>query len=165
MTPVLMRTLKDNLKLCRTMVKSKKRIIRAIATIVRAGTFRIHELLANEATTYDPLTTPLARDITLCDVRVADRTVKALRINLKHPKEERLSAGVVIDVFATNDFMCHVKASGDWMKDKQVSLASKGSMFRLKGGANYTGGMFNADLRKLLRDEVDYAKSPVIVFE
>jgi hypothetical protein len=68
---------------------------------------------------------------------------------------------VVIDVFTTNDFMCLVKALKDWKKDKVVQLSTQKPMFRLAEGQNYTGALFNKDLRSLLENEVDYEKSSI----
>ena len=110
---------------------------------------------------FDPLTTLLASDITVTKVSMADKEVEALKISIKHPKEERLSAGVVIDVFATGDFMCPVKAHTDWMRDKVVNLSSSKPMYRLADGRLYTGATFNKDLKALLKLDVDYNKSPV----
>ena len=160
MTPDLIWRLKTNLAKANMRI-SRKRIIWAVATICWGGAFRIHEVLSRESKSYDPFTTLLAADIKVCDVKVKDRKVKALRINLKHPKEERLSAGVVIDVFATDNFMCPVKAFTNWMADKVVRLSNLKPQFRLAEGQNYTGSMFNKDIRKLLEGVVDYEKSPV----
>jgi thioesterase domain-containing protein len=99
--------------------------------------------------------------LSLCLTTVGGRKVETLKIHLKHPKEERLSSGVVIDVFTTNDFMCPVKAFKDWQKDKVVKLSTHKPMFRLAEGQNYTGAVFNNDLRTLLKDEVDYEKFPI----
>lgn len=160
MTPDLMRRLKINLREA-AMIRSRKRLIWAVSTVSWAGALRVHELLARNTDTYDPLTTLLAADITVCQVVTADRVTQALKIHLKHPKEERLSAGVIIDVFATNDFMCPVKAYMDWRRDKCVTLTSHRPLFRVTGGRNYTGAMFNVDLRKLMGEETDYSKSPI----
>ena len=160
MTPMLMDTLKTNLGHS-SLRKSRKRILWAVATICWAGALRIHEILSRLASNYDPLTTLLTTDIKVCDVKVGDRVVDTLKITIKHPKEERLSAGVVFDVFATKDFMCPVKAFRDWQRDKVVRQTNTKPMFRLADGQNYTGAMFNRDIKRLLRNEVDYDKSPI----
>ena len=160
MTPELMKSLKVNLKKS-TLQRSRKRIIWAVATIAWAGALRIHEILSRETVKYDPLTTLLMQDVKVEEVKVDNRVIQTLRINLKHPKEERLSAGVIIDVFASDDFMCPVKAFKDWMTDKVVILAGARPIFRLRDGYSYTGATFNKDLKKLLSDEVDYDKSPI----
>ena len=133
MTQELMLKLKHNLANC-CMRKSKKRIIWSVATLCWGAALRIHEALSCDLRSYDPLTTLLATDITVCDVLVGSRVIEALKINIKHPKEECLSARVVIDVFATNNFMCPVKAFKDWHKDKIVILSNQKPMYRLADG-------------------------------
>jgi hypothetical protein len=160
MTPDLMWTVKVKLGSC-VWRRSRKRIVWVVSTVCWAGALRIHEILARNAYSFDPLTTMMATDITLCLTKVGGTTVETLKIQLRHPKEERLSSGVVIDVFTTNDFMCPVKAFKDWMKDKVVKLSTQKPMFRLAEGQNYTGALFNKDLRSLLENEVDYEKSPI----
>ena len=160
MTPDLMWAVKMNLGSV-TWRRSRKRLVWAVSTICWAGALRIHEILARSSSCYDPLTTMTASDIKLGKTKVEDRVVETLKIFLKHPKEERLSSGVVIDVFATGDFMCPVKAFKDWHKDKVVRLSPQRPMFRLAEGQNYTGALFNKDLKTLLKDDVDYEKAPI----
>ena len=63
-----------------------------------------------EAEEYDPLTTMLTKDIVLQSVEVEGHKIQTLKVTLKHPKEERLSHGVVLDIFESGDFMCPVQA-------------------------------------------------------
>ena len=95
------------------------------------------------------------------EAKVDGRVLQTLRMTIKHPKEECLSAGVVIDVFATDGFMCPVKAYEDWLMDKRVELTSHWPLFRVSGGKNYTGSKFNVDLKKLMKGELDFNKSPI----
>ena len=140
---------------------SRKRIIWAACTLCWSGALRVHELLSKEASKFDPRTTMMAAAIKMSNARVEGRRVETLQVYLAHPKEERLSAGVKLDLFASGDFMCPVKAYKDWMKDKVVNLSTQKPLFRLADGRNYTGYQFNKDLRVLLKEVVDYNKSPV----
>ena len=54
-----------------------------------------------------------------------------------------------------------MKAFNDWNADKVVKLLVSKPMFRLADGQCYTGAHFNHDLKVLLRNEVDYDKTPV----
>ena len=47
------------------------------------------------------------------------------------------------------------------MKDNVVILSRTMPAIRLCSGLNYTGTQFNKDLRKLLKDEVDYKKESI----
>ena len=101
---------------------------------------------------HDPLTTMLAFDIEVCKVKVDNRVVQALKIHLKYLKEKQLSAGVVIYVFTTNNFMCPDMAFNDWSKDKVVRLTNQKPMFHLDEGKNYTRAMFNNDIKQILKE-------------
>ena len=141
--------------------KSRRRIIWAACTICWSGALRVHELLSKDASKFDPRTTMMAAAIKVAHAVVEGRRVETLQVYLAHPKEERLSAGVKLDLFATGDFMCPVKAFKDWMQDKVVKLSTQKPLFRLADGRNYTGYQFNKDLRVLLKGVVDYSKSPI----
>lgn len=121
----------------------------------------MHELLSKDSCKFDPKTTMMASAIKVSHAMVEGRKVETLEVYLAHPKEERLSAGVKLDLFASGDFMCPVKAFKDWMKDKVVKLASSKPLFRLADGRNYTGSLFNRDLKVLLKNVVDYSKAPI----
>ena len=142
-------------------LKSRRRIIWAACCLCWSGALRVHELLAKEPSKFDPKTTMMASAIKLGKARVNGRQVEILQVYLAHPKEERLSSGVRLDLFASGDFMCPVKAFKDWMQDKVVKLSSSRPLFRQADGRNYTGAQFNKDLKVLLKDVVDYSKTPV----
>ena len=160
MTPQLMWDLKLALKEA-SFRRSRKRIIWVTATMCWAGAMRIHELLAREAEEYDPLTTMLTKDIVLQSVEVEGHKIQTLKVTIKHPKEERLSLGVVLDIFESGDFMCPVQAFQKWMKDKVVRLQTHKPLFRLADGRNYTGAMFNKDLKYMLSGIIDYDKGGI----
>ena len=102
-------------------------------------------------------------DITSEDIVVDGRTLRALKIHICHPKEEHLSAWVMIDVFESGDFMCPMEAFNAWPKDKVVRLTATKPMFWLEMGENLRVASFNKELRKLLKSEVDYNKSLITV--
>ena len=140
---------------------SRKRIIWAACTLCWSGALRVHELLSKEPARFDPKTTMMASAIKVSHAVVEGRRVETLQVYLAHPKEERLSAGVKLDLFASGDFMCPVKAYKDWLQDKVVRLSALKPLFRLSDGRNYCGAQFNKDLRSLLGGVVDYSKTPI----
>ena len=160
MTPELMYTLK-NLLSNSGFSKSRRRLIWATCCLCWSGALRVHEVLSREASKFDPKTTMMVPAIKLGQAVVERRKVETLVVYLAHPKEERLSAGVKLDLFSTGDFMCPVKAFRDWRQDKVVRLSESKPLFRLANGSNYTGSQFNRDLKSLLKDVVDYSKSPI----
>ena len=140
---------------------SRRRIIWAACCLCWSGALRVHELLSKEASKFDPKTTMMATAIKVSHAVVEGKKVETLEVYLAHPKEARLSAGVKLDLFATKDFMCPVKADKDWIKDKVVKLSDTKPLFRMADGRNYTGSQFNRDLKVLLKGVVDYNKSPI----
>ena len=124
MTPDLMWSLKTALSKS-GMKLSRKRIIWAVSTICWAGALRIHEVLARDTISFDPLTTMTAGDISAGAATIEGTRAETLKVFLRHPKEERLSAGVVIDLFETGDFKCPIKAHKSWLTDKRVELSGR----------------------------------------
>jgi hypothetical protein len=151
----MMTAIKRNLKGMR-LPKSKKRLIWLTACLCWAGAFRIHEVLAREELSYDKTTTLMHQDLKLSMIMVDGENIDTLRVHLKHPKEERLSAGVNIDLFATGDLLCPITAYKKWLMDKVVQLSSSKPALRLADGRAYTGRDFNKDLKKVLGKDADY---------
>jgi hypothetical protein len=157
-TPDVMKTINLNLKKI-NLPLSRKRTIWLCCTLCWAGAFRIHEILARKPEQFDPTSTLLYRDIKEITVKMKDGDLQALKITIKHPKEERLSAGVVIDVFQIKgacNWMCPVKAWTKWNKDKRFHASSSKPAIRMADGRSYTGGLFNRDLKSILKTTIDY---------
>ena len=127
------------------------------------GSFRVHEILSRETNSYDPTSTLLSQDVTLttCHSEGAGEVVEVLQVYLKSPKEARLSDGVVVDLFETKSFFCPVVAFKKYLASLPFSPSSSSPIFRSSGGAGYTGRGFNADLKVLLRGQVDYSRGKI----
>ena len=160
MTPELMWRLKLQLNRAKLPI-SRKRIIWATATSAFAGSLRVHEILSREQTKFDPNSVMLEGAIKVKKTWMEGREVDSLSLYIAHPKEEKLSAGVVIDLFPTGDFMCPVTAYKNWQLDKGVELTPRRPLFRLEGGKNYTGRLFNSDIRSLMSKVLDYDSNPI----
>ena len=88
-------------------------------------------------------------------VKVGGIVHEVVKVLLRHPKEERLSAGVTIDLFQITgeaSWLCPVKAYKKWREQKCNKLSTMLPLLRLGSGENYTGSNFNRDLRKFLGD-------------
>ena len=160
MTPQLMWKLKQQLNRA-ALTLQRKRIIWATATICFAGSLRIHELLARETRRFDPSSTMLASHIKLKRVELEGRRAEILQVFLAHPKEEKLSAGIKVDLFSSGDFMCPITAFVNWRRDKGVQLDAQMPLFRMECGRNYTGKLFNQDIKSLMGNIIDYNKTPI----
>ena len=85
--------------------------------LVRVGAFRIHEVLARESMSFDPTATLVTKDVNLSTVIVRGVVYEVVKVLLRHPKEERLSAGVTIDLFQVTgeaSWLCAVTAYKKW---------------------------------------------------
>lgn len=121
-TPEILKTIKTSL-MTSSLPRSKKRMIWLCAAFCWAGAFRIHEILARNTDEFDPTSTLLYGDVKEVNVKVKGEDHKVLRVHIKHPKEERLSAGVIIDLFEVKEvgrWLCPVRAWKDWNADNRI---------------------------------------------
>jgi len=88
-----------------------KLLVWAVCTLAFHGAFRIHELLCQTESFFDPQYTLLTENLT----RSTDSSGKGiLHIKLNCPKEQRNGKAVIVDVFESSDSICPVKAFGKW---------------------------------------------------
>ena len=82
-----------------------------------------------------------------------------VRVHVKSPKVDRVGRGDDVEVFEMSDIrFCPVRSLqkyGDMMGTEGLSDPGL-PFFRKATGANYTKENFNADLRELLQDDLDY---------
>ena len=154
-TPEMMRILRKGLSMS-NLTTVKKRLLWLVASWCWSGAFRIHEILARDRSSYDPTVTLMARDVTLSEVVVRGEEYKVVKVFLKHPKEERLSAGVFIDLFEVKgeaSWLCPVMAYKKWKAEAGVILTGGKPLMRTKDSFNYTGANFNKDLKRFFGEE------------
>lgn len=133
--------------------KVRKNLIWTTSTLAFTGGFRVHELLARERQSFDPLVTLLGRDVVLNDKNKHPH----IQILLKTQKKDRIGKNEVVDVFKTDNFFCPIKAFKKYKKSvSTLTFSSQKPSFRTADGKSYTGKMFNKDLKKLLESVIDY---------
>ena len=84
----------------------------------------------------------------LSEVMVRGKAHQVIKVFLKHPKEERLSSGVFIDLLEVkgkSSWLCHVAAFLMWKAEAGVVLARGMPLMRMTDSLNYTGAKFNVD--------------------
>ena len=138
------------------MALERKRLIWTVCTCAFRGSFRVHELLSRREDEFDPLTTLLGSDVNLCKVVIDGVTENVLKVSLKHPKEDTLGKGVVVELFSTDTCDCPVAAWKKWRVVSKVAMSRVGPVFRLPSGACYTGNQFNKDIKSLLSPHINY---------
>ena len=138
-----------------SLEKERKFLIWSVATLAFCGGFRIHELLSRERLSFDPTCTLLNKDIVLNE---KDKNPH-LQILLKTQKSDRVGKNEVVEVFATDNFFCPIKAYKKYTKyAAKISFSAQKPVFRTHDGKAYTGKLFNEDLRNLLSPVIDYSK-------
>ena len=154
-TPLMLRTLKRNLKASKVS-RMKKRLIWVVATWAWNGAFRIHEILLRNKTSFDITTDLTGKDVSRSTVTIGNTTTKCIRVHLKAPKEDKLQEGVTIDLFPIEGeagWMCPIAAYEKWKADKGTKPSPNLPVFRQSDGSAYTGRDFNRDLGRLLGTE------------
>ena len=126
-----------------------KRLFWAVATIAFAGAFRIHKILAQAESTFDPDFTLLGADLT---VSGTDGHT-TLHVRLKCPKESRAAAAVVVDIYQNDSQICPVRAFQKWAK--YARHAPDRPAFRLTNGTPLTGARMNKVMKDLLGPYTD----------
>ena len=138
--------------------KEEKRMIWTVCCMAFHGSFRIHELLSKANTTFDTTTTLLGRDIRLVNTTIEGQKEEVLVIHLKSPKEEHLTGGINVELFATGGFSCPVSAWRKWRSSTKASLPPTKPVFRFTDGKCMSGANFNQILKSLLGPYIDYDK-------
>ena len=162
-TPELLKLIKIKLK-ASNMPRSRKRTVWLSVTFCWSGGFRIHEILSRSSDEFDPTSTLLYQDIRETVTEVNGEMLNTIRLNIKHPKEARLSAGIILDIFQIKgdlSWMCPIKAWRDWNKDKIIKSSASKPAIRMSSGLAYTGSQFNKDLKYLLSTSIDYSKEQI----
>ena len=133
-----------------------KRLDYCVGAVAKAGSFRIHELLSRETSSYDPTTTLLGCNVALLEVEVDGVMEKILKIHLKSPKEDKIHQGVTIELFATYTPECPVTAWVKWRRVATVPLLPTKPVFRMSNGACLTGALFNKHVKSVLGKVINY---------
>ena len=123
------------------MVSERKLLIWTIATIAFCGGFRIHEILPQNSSSFDPSKTLLGRDVAIEDIKVNNKTCSTLQICLKTEKTRKTGGHTIVDIYENGGDICAVRAFKKWnsIQVKSDSLP----IFRDETGKNFTGRRFN----------------------
>ena len=74
------------------------------------GCFRVHEIISKTVSEFDPQTTLLWEDVKFSSSLNWGKLVKAMAFRIKSPKVDRVGAGDYVEVYATGEYNCLVKA-------------------------------------------------------
>ena len=144
------------------LTNDQKIMIWAIACLNWAGSLRIHESLPKQRNTFDEQTTLLGKDVTLHTVKIEGKQLKMLKLNLKCTKESRVGAGTTLEIFENKTFMCPVAALEKYIKIRKNTIKQEKPLFRDLAGKNYTGRLFNDDLKVLTAKLTEQSNSVIL---
>ena len=138
----------------------RKRLVWAVSTIAFFGGVRIHEILAENESFYDPNFTMLRQDVRLTTWKNDNKMVNILEMTIKSPKESKKGKDVVIDIFESENMFCPIFAFRQWLHACRETSQNE-PLFREDDGTPLTGRKFNTYLRTLLKDSVDYKSGKI----
>lgn len=154
MTMTMMRLLKESIRLWDVPI-SQKLLMWSVATMAFHGAFRIHELLCQIESEFDPDFALLTGDVKILPSR-DDKMTRILEVKLKSPKENRSGKAVIIEIYETKGTLCPVKAFERWAA--KVVHTTGLPLFRGDTGTPLTGAKLNRWLHGRLEGYVDFKK-------
>ena len=158
----IMKTIRQRLHEVRGSKAWKTRVWLTSA-VAFSGSFRIHELLAKNKMSFSPTADLLGKSVQKKTWSKDGKSKTYLEVYLAHPKEARLSKGILVDVFAiegVESWACPVRAYDAYMRTGCQGGAEQ-PLIQSEDGSNYTGADFNKDLKFLLAGKVDYKEGSV----
>ena len=87
---------------------------------------------------------------------VEGKQEEILMIFLRSPKEDRLRAGVRVELFSTGTFSCPVSAWTKWKIVSRIVDCPTKPVFRLNTGTCFTGRLFNLAVKSMLGKVINY---------
>ena len=158
-TPALMKLLKSELKNS-SFHRVDKLLLWAVATNAFMGSFRIHELLCKNSSSYDPSFTLLKEDIKLKKIHLGHEVSEILQFSLKSEKSNKSGSINIVDVYASGGFLCPVKAYKKWISHATPN-PPESPAFRLNDGKPLTGKKFNEVLKSCLNKHLSFTQDTI----
>ena len=158
-TVAIMELLKETI---RTAEKPpiEKLLLWAVSTVAFHGSFRIHEILCQSETEFDPDFTLMEADVAIKQYIDKDTQQKTMLVfAIKSPKENKTGKITLVDIHETGGPTCPVRAFLKW-KNKRTNTGCK-VLFRDNKGTPLTGRKFNVLLKQLLGKHIDYTKGKI----
>ena len=145
-TTDILSTLKGNLAEAK-MSGRDQRLVWTVSSILFHGAFRVHELLCQKQSSFDPDFTLLSKDVKL----VVQEGREVLQLKIKSPKEQRAGKDVIVDVYSTDTELCPVRAFKKW--SSYTVREEEQPIFRFGSGVPLTGKKYNEIVRENLKCE------------
>ena len=143
-TPTILKLIKIHLKQ-QTFSNKEKLLIWTILTIGFAGSFRIHEILCRNPSSYNPLDTLLGKDVKLKQFKIQGQPVEVLEFKIKQEKTNSTPTPTIVDVYQAFNNICPVAAFKKWKRNSNLTNDDL-PVFRKENGRPYTGRCLNTFL-------------------
>ena len=158
-TLTIMKLLKEEVRALKQPLDNKL-LLWAVSTLAFHGSFRIHEILCQNETFFDPDFVLLGKDVKTSIFRgETGQQTKVLHVTLKCPKESRKAGVTIVDIYETGGPTCPIKAFDRW--SMRNSREDDKILFRYKEGIPLTGRRFNVLLKTMLGKHIDYKKGQI----
>jgi hypothetical protein len=158
-TLTVLKLIKESIR-ASSFTLDRKLLLWAVCTLAFHGSFRIHEILCQQESYYDPDFTLLGGDVQVKSwSSKGGGNTRAIIVSVKAPKENKKGGTAVVDVYETEGPTCPVKAFTRW-RDR-TSYDANMILFKEEDGTPLTGRKFNALLRQLLEPHIDYSKGQI----
>jgi len=125
-----------------------------VCTLLYHGAFRPAELLVRQRGKFDPAFTLLKKDIVLVE---SISNGGSVQIRIKAPKEDKDLRAHIVDVFATGNDICPVKATKKWYNSARGAEDDQPA-FRWGSGVPVTIQDINSMIAGKLKGYLDYHK-------
>jgi len=122
-------------------------MIWAACCLMFCGSLRVHEVLGKQKNPVPSLTL-MGSDLAVKSVKIGSEVKELVQVLIKSPKENRVGAGVVIEIFGNDTFMCPVRAVKKL--EKKIKPSKDMPYFTWLSGEAYTGKDLNGFLSKTL---------------
>ena len=130
----------------------EKLLIWSICTLSFHGSFRIHEILCNNSSAYNPYNSLLRQDIKIKSIVLNKERVEILEVRIKQSKTNDKAAPTIVDVFQSTGPLCPVAAYKKWQKNSTLSGKDL-PVFRRENGKPFTGRCLNKFLKEFSNEK------------
>ena len=147
-TPAILSIMKKHIKES-NWPSERKLLVWCIATVAFHGGFRIHEILPQKQSCFDPLVTLLNKDITIKNIQMEGSNLPTIQIKLKSEKTNKTGRHTLVDIYQSSTQLCPVKAYSKWSIFRSNSEPDL-PVFRDETGVPFTGRRFNLFLNDFM---------------
>ena len=125
-----------------------KLMIWSVCCLMFCGSLRVHEALSrtNEAC---PQSTLMFEDLEISDISLNGSNKTIIKLRLKSPKENRVGAGICLEIFENGTFMCPVKSLRKWLSKAKCQNGKP--LFRYQDSKPFKGKDLNRILSEITK--------------